>query len=547
MIKLTPIGGTGEIGMNMFAFESGGHVIFIDCGVLFPPFQYLGVEAIVTDYEALCDRYKKIDAIFITHGHEDHVGGLPYLFQHIKPKIYATPYASEVIKFRVANVLGPKFKTDVSEIKYGSVIKEGPFNIEYIQVDHSIPDASALFITTKGLRVLYVTDFRFSGRNKSEFLSRIQEIKSKGEIDLLLSDSTNADNMDESVSEQDVLENLDRYFVKAKGRIVVTLFSSNISRVNQLVSLCKKHGKSLFIAGQNLKTHVSIAKKLGYLENDKGCIKPDSELSHTAKSKAVFLCTGSQAERNSSIMKLSNGVHPQLKIENGDLVIFSSSKIPGNEKLIMDAINRLAERGAQIIYSDDVHCSGHANVDELRELIKEVRPRYFLPIHGEYLHLKSHVDIAVSEGIPRDNCFVPKNGDHLSYEDKEFSYISSIEKPGRMYVDSMTRELIDGSVLKERAICAERGLMSVVLVPNQKNSSKLFVRPRIFTKGISQSQAMLGLVSVIEKKVAEFIRQNNKHKKLTDMREDIKQLVKREVRRQYDDKPDVVVLVVEND
>ena len=513
----------------------------------FPPFQYLGVEAIVTDYEELCDKYKKIDAIFITHGHEDHVGGLPYLFQQNIPKVYATPYAAEVIKFRVANVLGSKFKTNVSEIKYGTPVKEGPFNIEYIQVDHSIPDASALFITIKGLRVLYVTDFRFSGKNKSAFLSRIHEIKRKGEIDLLLSDSTNADNMDESVSEQAVLENLDGYFSKAKGRIVVTLFSSNISRVNQLITLCKKHGRSLFVAGHNLKTHISIAKKLGYLENDKGCIKPDSELSHTNKSKTVFLCTGSQAERNSSIMKLSNGIHPQLKIENGDLIIFSSSRIPGNEKLIMDAINRLAEKGAQIIYSDDVHCSGHANIDELRALIKEVKPRYFLPIHGEFLHLKSHVDIAVSEGVPRENCFLPKNGDHLTYDGKEFSCVTSIERPGRLYVDSMTRELIDNSILKERAICAERGLFSVVLVPNQKNSSKLFARPKIFTKGVSQSQVMKGLTSGIEKKVAEFIRQNNKHKKLTDMKDDIKQLVKREVRRRYDDKPDVAVLIVEND
>jgi ribonuclease J len=547
MIKLTPIGGIGEIGMNMFAFEYGGHVMFIDCGVLFPPFQYLGVEAIVTDYETLLDKYKKIDAIFITHGHEDHIGGLPYLFQQDKPKVYATPYAAEVIKLRVNNVLGSKFKTDVTEVKYETPIKEGPFNIEYIQVDHSIPDASALFITIKGLRILYVTDFRFSGKNKSAFLSKIQEIKRKGEIDLLLSDSTNADNVDESISEQAVLENLDKYFSKAKGRIVTTLFSSNISRVNQLIVLCKKHGKSLFVAGTNLKAHIAIAKRLGYLENDKGCIKPDSELAHTAKSKTVFLCTGSQAERNSSIMKLSNGIHPQLKIENGDLIIFSSSRIPGNEKLIMEAINKLAERGAQIIYSDDVHCSGHANIDELRALIQEVKPRYFLPIHGEYLHLKSHVDIAVSEGVPRENCFIPKNGDHLTYEGKTFSYATTVEKPGRLYVDSMTRELIDSSILKERAICAERGLFSVVLVPSSKNSGKLFVRPRIFTKGVSQSLSMKGLISGIEKKIGEFIRQNNKHRKLNDMKDDIKQLVKREVRRRYDDKPDVAVLIVDSD
>jgi len=547
MIKLTPIGGIGEIGMNMFAFESGGHTMFIDCGVLFPPFQYLGVEAIVTDYEALLDKYKNIDAIFITHGHEDHIGGLPHLFQQYKPKLYATPYAAEVIRFRVGNILGSKFKTDISEVKYGTKLKEGAFTVEYIQVDHSIPDSSALFITAKGLRVLYVTDFRFSGANKHAFLSKINEIKKDGKIDLLLSDSTNADNMDESIPEQAVLENLDGYFSKAQGRIIVTLFSSNISRVNQVVTLCKKYGKSLFVTGQNLKTHISIAKKLGYLEDDKGCIKPDSELSRTSKTKTVFLCTGSQAERNSSIVKLSYGTHSQLKIEQGDVIIFSSSKIPGNEKIIMDAINRLAEKGAEIIYTGDVHCSGHANNDELQALVREVKPRYFVPIHGEYIHLKSHIDLAVKEGVARDHCFIPKNGDHLVYDGKEFSCVSSLEKTERLYVDSVTRELIDATVLKERAICAERGLLTVVLVPQAKNSHKLFTPVKIFAHGMSKSLAMKGLLSSLEKKVSEFIRLNGKNKKLMEMKEDIKQLVKREFRKRYDDKPDVVVLLVEHD
>lgn len=547
MTKLTPIGGIGEIGMNMFAFEHEGHTMFIDCGVLFPPFQYLGVEAIVTDYEALLDKYKNIDAIFITHGHEDHVGGLPHLFQRCKPKLYATPYASEVIRFRVANILGSKFKTEITDVKYGTKLKEGPFTVEYIQVDHSIPDASALFITIKGLRILYVTDFRFNGANKRSFLSKIHEIKKTGKIDLLLSDSTNADNMDESISEQSVLENLDGYFSKAKGRIIVTLFSSNISRVNQVITLCKKHGKSLFVTGQNLKTHISIAKKLGYLESDKGCIKPDSELSRTNKTKTVFLCTGSQAERNSSIVKLSYGMHAQLKIESGDVVIFSSSKIPGNEKIIMDAINRLAEKGAEIVSSDDVHCSGHANNDELKALIKEVKPRYFVPIHGEYIHLKSHIDIAVEDGVPRDHCFIPKNGDHLVYDGKNFSCVTDSEKTERLYVDSVTRELIDASVLKERAICAERGLLNVVLVPMAKNSHKLFSPPRIFAYGLSKSLSMKGLIQALEKKVSEFIRLNGKQKKLVDMKDDIKQLVKREFRKRYDDKPDVNVLIVEHD
>jgi ribonuclease J len=213
----------------------------------------------------------------------------------------------------------------------------------------------------------------------------------------------------------------------------------------------------------------------------------------------------------------------------------------------MDVINRLAEKGAEIIYSDDVHCSGHANNDELRALIREVKPRYFVPVHGEFIHLKSHVDIAVAEGVPREHCFIPKNGDHLVYDGKSFSCLASLEKTERLYVDSVTRELIDATVLKERAICAERGLLNVVLVQQAKNSHKLFAPAKIFAHGMSKSLSMKGLVSSLEKKVSEFVRLNGKQRKLTDMKDDIKQLVKREFRKRYDDKPDVAILIVEHD
>ncbi|MFH1222847.1 MAG: ribonuclease J [Pseudomonadota bacterium] len=538
MFRLIPVGGIGEIGLNMIVFDSGKSSIAIDSGVLFPPFQYLGIETIIPDYDEVFRTFPNLKALFITHGHEDHIGGIPYMLDRFAPKIFATAYASEVIKFKCRNIIGNKYEADITPVKYGKKIQQDDFNIEYIQVDHSIPDSSALFIKVNGVNVLYVADFRLMGENRDTFIAKINEIKKDNRIDLMLSDSTNAHEDEEPVSEKDVFAGLDSYFLQAKKKIIVTLFSSNIARINQVISLCKKHGKSLFISGTNLKAHIAIAKNLGYIEPDDGCIKNDREMNNTSPQEMVMLCTGSQAERNSSIVKLSYGIHAQAKIEEDDMVIFSSSQIPGNEKTIMGAINRLAEKGAKIVYTD-VHSSGHASEPELRELIKIVRPENFVPIHGEFLQLSRHLEIAKEEGVRKENCFLLKDGDELSY-DKNGISVKSVYEFNRYYIDSTTRDIIEKEIVKERTICAERGLIVVSLAVDKKD--KLISKPVLTSFAVSKSHRTQSVLDKIENQLMNHLRKN----KVSVSKEinEIKNLVKREFRRVYDNKPEVLVTMV---
>ncbi|MCX6111808.1 MAG: ribonuclease J [Proteobacteria bacterium] len=542
-MKIIPIGGIGEIGMNMILINSGGSSIVVDCGVLFPPFQHLGVDTVVADYKEFCDTFKNARTLFITHGHEDHVGGIPYLIQHCKPKIYATAYASEVIKARCRSVLGKDFKIDIKVVKFGDKIKTGNFEIEYIEVDHSIPDSSALFIRTPEGNIFYVADFRLSGKNKQSFLNRIREIKNETSVDILLSDSTNAHEAADALSEEDVLSSLDSYFKRAKKKIIVTLFSSNISRINQIIKLSKKYGKNLFISGTNLKIHLGIAKSLGYMEPDNGCIRPDSEISKTAEEKIVLICTGSQAEKYSSIVRLSHGTH-NLKVNKDDLVIFSSSQIPGNEKVIMDTINRLSEKGAEIVYSDDygVHCSGHANRKELREVLHNIRPKYFIPMHGEHIHLKYHIGLAVEEGVPEQNCFVLKNGDEFNY-DGDRAKIKNHHKFSRYYIDSVTGEPIDDVIIKEREIAAEMGLIIASLVVDRMG--QLVSKPQLLPYGLSRSAKVEDVLTDIENKLFAFCKKRSKTEHIAKDIQEIRNLVKREFRRSYDNKPEVVLNFIE--
>lgn len=542
-MKIIPIGGIGEIGMNMILLKSGEDSIVIDCGVLFPPFQYLGVETIVPDYKQFCEKFSQTKTFFITHGHEDHVGGIPYLLDHCSPNIYATAYASEVIKARCASVLGNKKVPIIKTVKFGDVIKVPGFEVEYIQVDHSIPDSSALFIRTHDSNVLYVADFRLMGKYKNSFLNRISEIKKDKNIDILLSDSTNAHEESDSISEDDVMLSLDSYFNKAKNKIIVTLFSSNISRINQIIKLSKKYKKSLFISGTNLKTHINIARSLGYLEPDDNCIRPDNELSKTDEKDIVLICTGSQAEKYSSIVRLSKDMH-NLKINEDDLVIFSSSQIPGNEKVIMSTINKLSEKGAQIVYSDDygVHCSGHANKKELKEVISNIKPKYFIPMHGEHLHLKEHINLAIEEGVKDKNCFIMKNGDEFVY-DGENAKIKKKHEFNRCYVDSVTRELIDDVVIKERESIAENGLIIVTILVN--DSGQIASKPQLMSYGTSKSAEVQEVLDDIEDKLFSFCKKHSKKGHLAKEIQEIKSMTKREFRKKYDNKPEVILNFLE--
>ncbi len=543
MIKLIPIGGVREIGMNMFMFRSGSDNICIDAGVIFPSTQHFGVETIMPDYDDVLSKFGKIPALFITHGHEDHVGGIPYLLRTFSPRIYAASYASEVITARCKNTTGISPKKNLRGINFGEPILEEPFLVEYIRVDHSIPDSGALFIRTKGVNILYAADFKLGDKYTKDFIGKIEHISKENGIDLLLSDSTNAFDDSRPVSEEEVYRNLDSCFKRAKKKIIVTLFSSNIDRINQIISLSKKHSKNLFISGNNIKIHIGIGRKLGYIEDDEGCIKPESDMSKYNDSDCVFLCTGSQAERNSAVVRLSYGYHPQIEVESGDMIIFSSSQIPGNEKVIMDTMNRLSEKGAEIVYSDvqDVHSSGHAYSEDLAHVIKVASPKFFVPMHGEYIHLTKHVELAVDNGVDPGNCFILRGGDEFSFN-KDKAFVSNNYEIKKLYLDSDSGTLIDKSLIKTRTLLAMHGTVSVTVMVDSKR--KFFDLVEVNSIGVADSEKLKTLVKNIKKEVRDYIKKSKVSKNIEASRLEIRTITRREFRKMFDDKPEVIVQIL---
>ncbi len=543
MLDIIPIGGVKEIGMNMFILRCNGFNICIDAGVIFPSSQYFGIESIMPDYDDLVSKIGDINFLFVTHGHEDHIGGIPYLLKSISPVIYVAPYAKELITAKCKISTGINPKKNLRTIKFGEPISEGPFTVEYLKVDHSIPDSGALFIKTKDLNILYASDFKLGNKETADFLDKVNTIKNKYGVDILLSDSTNAYDDTESIPDNMVFDNLNQCFERAEEKIIVTLFSSNIERINQVIKLSKKHNKRLFISGNNLKLHMNIGRKLGYIEDDGGCIRPETEIKKYKSKNCVFLLTGSQAERNSAIVRLSYGYHPQIKISEKDMVIFSSSKIPGNEKTIMDAINRLSELGAIIVYPDikDVHSSGHANSRELSHFIDLVKPKFFIPLHGEYLHLKSHVELAIKNGVSPDRCFILNSGEKISFKGGH-PFKGELIDVKKLYLDSDSNELVDKKIIKSRMLAALHGVVSVTVLMDKKK--EVIIDVEISTLGSVVNKKLQDLLSGIKKKIKEALKDKEIRKDKSKSLMEIENLTKREFRKIYQDKPAVIVQVI---
>ncbi|MBN1114679.1 MAG: ribonuclease J [Oligoflexia bacterium] len=543
MLRIIPLGGIGEIGMNMVLIGTGSESILVDCGIGFAIKPYYGIETVVADFEELFKRHSGISSLFITHGHEDHIGGIPHMLKEHKIKIYASPYASELIRYKCADRLGSRFKPDIQTVKGFEKIELESMSVEFIPVDHSIPDSCALFIKTVDCNILYITDFRLKGLNRDGFVQRVGELRREyGEITILMSDSTNA--MDENVNlgEDDVFTGLDGFFPRAEKKIIVTLFSSNVSRINQVISLCKKYNKKLFISGANIKMHMEISRRLGYLTPDDGCIRPDSEYSSTRDEEIVLLCTGSQAEENSSIQKLSFGYHQFAGAGQGDLIIFSASQIPGNEKTITLAINRLIDRGARVVFSekDRVHCSGHAYRNELGELIDVVKPGFIIPVHGESMHIQSHYDLALEKGIKKDNCVRLDTEKEFVYEGG--SYTINDQPPlKRYFVDSSTGELIENDIIRQRARAAANGILFISIVTNEKG--KILKKPELVPYGIAENNKTRKVIEGIGWKVYDYCK-NSGSKFNTKKINDLENLAKREFRSTFEGKPQVVINII---
>ncbi|MFC1949092.1 ribonuclease J [Chloroflexota bacterium] len=483
-LKLIPLGGLGEIGKNMMAIECGDDILIIDTGLMFPEEEMLGIDIVIPDFSYLLEKREKIRGIVVTHGHEDHIGALPYLIKQINIPIYSTKLTQGLISVKLKDrkvLSGATLKT----VAFGGKVTLGNFRVEFFPVCHSIPDAAGLIIQTPVGTIIHSGDFKLdytpvSGEPMA--LSRLAQLGGQGVL-LLLSDSTYAELPGYTPSERIVGETLDRVIAEAPGRVIITTFSSLISRIQQVIDAAAKHGRRVFIVGRSMSDTSRMAMELGYLHAPEGVMARMEELRGLPHNKIVFVTTGSQGEPTSALVRMANRDHRQVHILRGDTVVISASPIPGNEGLVNRTVDNLFKQGAQVLYNKvaPVHVHGHASQEELKLLLNLVKPKFFMPVHGEYRHLNFHARLAESVGIPKDNIFVLEDGDILELGPNSGRVTGKVTC-SNVYVDGLSVGDIDSIILRDRKMLSRDGIVMVIIAINRQ-TGKLVGRPDIISRG----------------------------------------------------------------
>jgi len=483
-LKIIPLGGLSEIGKNMMLIEYADDIIIIDAGLMFPEEEMLGIDLVIPDISYLLEHREKIRGIIVTHGHEDHVGALPYLLPQLNVPVYSTKLTQGLISVKL------KERRKLSEAKLkmippGGALTLGKFKIEFFPVCHSIPDSVGLIIYTPIGTIVHSGDFKIDYTpvsGKPTDLSRLAQLGAQGVL-LLLADSTYAELPGYTPSEMVVGETLDHIMADAPGRVIVTTFSSLVSRVQQVIDSAAKHQRRVCIVGRSMTDTANMALELGYLNAPDGILARIDEVRGIPHDKIVFVTTGSQGEPTSALVRMANRDHRQLHILRGDTVVFSASPIPGNEALINRTVDSLFRQGAQVLYSkvSPVHVHGHASQEELKLLVNLVKPKFFMPIHGEYRHLTIHAQIAQSVGIPKENIFVLEDGDILELN-PQTGKIAGKVSAGNVYVDGLSVGDIGTVVLRDRKMLSRDGMVVVIIAINRQ-TGKLIGRPDIISRG----------------------------------------------------------------
>ncbi|BDG09796.1 ribonuclease J [Anaeromyxobacter paludicola] len=486
-VRIAALGGLGEVGMNCTAYECEGRIAVVDCGILFPN-ENLGVDVIAPDLSWLKERKAQVGAVFVTHGHEDHIGALPFLLRDVPVPVYAPRFALELLRGRCAEM---GIAADLREVRPGDVrdLGEGsPLAVEFVSVTHSIPDACALAISTPQGTLVHTGDFKIDETPVSRRgfdLARLEALGREG-VRLLLSDSTNAERPGSSLSEAAVAPGLAALFERATRRVFVACFASNIDRIQQVGQAARAEGRRVALLGRSMEQNVRLARELGYLSfaGWQGCTPEEAR--ELPPRELCVVTTGTQGEPRSALARLARGEHPELTVEPGDLVILSSRHIPGNELAIGQVVNDLCRRGAEVVYEGGprVHVSGHAAEDEQRRLIRTLRPERFVPIHGEYRQLSRHAAHAAAEGVAHRHLLL--DGDVLELSDDGARVLPEKLPVGRVYTDreALAGEDIGALVVKDRRLLAEAGLCTVVLVVD-KASGEVVRGPDLFAKGVA--------------------------------------------------------------
>jgi len=518
-LRIIPLGGLGEVGRNMMLLEWQGKILICDMGFRLPEEDMPGIDYIIPNVEYLKRKQKNILGIVFTHGHYDHIGALPYLIERVcrdpsemggrrvswSPnfRIFASPLTRGIILKRQEDF--PQLpKLEITEVKDGTIVKLSPFRIEFFRQNHNIPDNLGLFIQTPVGNILHTSDFKFDPQPVNDLPTNFQKLKELGKrkILLMMSDSTGAEEENHSLSEKTIEKNLEEIFKKAEGRIIAATFASLINRIQQIIFLSEKYQRKVSLEGYSMKTNVEISKLLGYVKAKKETLINRKEILNYPDKAQTILCTGAQGEAEAVLMRIANREHPYLRIKKGDTVIFSSSVIPGNERTVQIMKDEILKQGAKVFHYKmmDIHAGGHAQKEELREMIKIMRPKFFIPIHGQYSMLVSHAELAKEIGLPERDIAIAENGQIINLNKKKI-FIEKEKVPANyVMVDGLGIGDVGEVVLRDRQMLARDGMFVIVAVVDRQ-TGKVRGSPDIISRGFVYLRESKELLRETRKKV----------------------------------------------
>lgn len=541
-LRIVALGGLAEIGRNMTVFETKGKILIVDCGVLFPEDTQPGIDLILPDFSYIRDRLHDVVGLFLTHGHEDHIGAVPYLLRERRDiAVYGSALTLALL---TAKLKEHRITPLTHEVREGGHEDVGPFELEFVAVNHSIPDALAVVINTDAGRILHTGDFKMDQLPLDGRITDLRTFARLGEegVDIFLVDSTNADVPGFTPSEREIMPALNRVIASTKRRVIVASFSSHVHRVQQVIDIASAHGRKVVFIGRSMVRNMKIAENMGYLTVPIGVLIDVKELD-SFDDNVVLICTGSQGEPMAALARMANGDH-QIRVGEGDTVILASSLIPGNENSVFRIINELTRFGAKVVHKANamVHVSGHAAAGELLYCYNIVKPKYVLPVHGEWRHLKANAELAISSGVARNNVLIIENGIVVDLIDHEASIVGAVPC-GFVYVDGQSIGDITEMSLKDRRILGEEGFISVVVVVDSQ-SGKIVAGPDIHARGFNEDMALFDDVKLkIEKALAAAVADgiNGTHQLSQIVRKTVGGWVGGEHRR----KPMIIPVVIE--
>ncbi len=545
-LRVIPLGGLGEIGRNMMLYEYDDTIIAVDVGLMFPDTEHPGVDLIIPDFQYVIDNADRVKAIFLTHGHEDHIGAIPFLLRELQVPIFCLKLTRGLVqvKLKEHRLLDG---AELNVVEPGDVVDVGPFSVEFFSVSHSIPDAAGLIIDTPLGPIVHTGDFKIDHTpllGQHTDLARLANVGEEGAL-LLCADSTYVEIEGYTPSEQRVAETLDRLIGEADGRIIVTTFASLISRVQIVLDSAAKHGRRVFVTGRSMVNNVAMARDLGYLRVQGNVLMSVAEMRQHPDAKTIIICTGSQGEPTSALTRMANGTHQQIAIHESDTVILSSNPVPGNEKSVYKNIDLLMEGGAKVIYNRlaDVHVRGHASREELKIVHRLVRPKYFMGIHGEYRHLVLHRELAIQLGMDGRDAFVLTDGEVLEI-DEGGAEVNGTVPADYIYVDGIGIGEIDDFVLRDRQRLADDGLV-VVVAAIDRHTGKLARPPEVMSHGFAGVDEEPALMEGVQQLIVNVLGGENTRIDWTQLHESLKDDVAEYLHKQTRRHPLVIPVMLE--